>query len=94
MRACTRKPPLPARLSALVIVVSSNQGVQQADDALLPGGRCVELAPNFDESSIDMRPQVGNVLAHRAVHSRVLLTEIADLRAHIRDIAVRATGQD
>jgi hypothetical protein len=60
---------------------------------LLPGCGFVEPAAHLGEPCIDVRPEVGQVLAHRVEHVRVLLPELADLRAHLVHVAVRAAGQ-
>jgi hypothetical protein len=70
------------------------QRAEQADDLLLPGGGCVKFAPHLGEPVIDPRPEVGQILAHRVEHTRVLFPESTDLCSHLGHVAICATSQD
>src|ERR1700730_18077478 len=93
-------PGSPRRPRSAALVALGDERAQQFRDLLLAGGGRVELATHLGEPTLDrgepgveVRAEVGQVLAHRVEAGRRSLTEVADLAADLLDIAVGSPSE-
>lgn len=76
-----------------------NEGVKHTHDLLLSGSGGVKPSTHLSEPIVDPGgpvrsplPEVGQILAQRMEHARVLLAEIPNLAPNLGDVAVGATS--
>ena len=92
LTGCWSHTPAPRRRE-LVVPTIVDEGLDESDDLLLTGSRCVEFPADLGKATVDVSSQVDGIFAHRVERTDAGLPQVADLGPDLRHIAVCATGK-